>query len=103
MLTPSAAQAVRTIVNVLPFLKAEGNAIPKEHVSTVTAIRTDAARFSSGPRDVQLDAAERWAEDLLDKALSVDAYPGEHAPLDAPPETPAPAPEAIEESTIITP
>lgn len=84
-LGPNTKAAIRRIVDLLPYLHADGAALPTGMSDRLSPIRTRAAALpSSGTRDPRFQGANDWAEQELSDALDADEAEGEKAKADEP-------------------
>lgn len=75
MIGENTKAAIRRIAEALPFLKAESSGTPIAQRGTVDQIRAKSATANSEGRDVQIEAAEAWVTEEIEKALAADSAP----------------------------
>lgn len=99
-LGPHTKAAISRIANTLPYVHAEGTAVPTGSKDGVEQVRSIYAKKQpNGPRDPKMEAAEEWATDELQKGLNADesaAKTEDHTPEPEVAELPSSAPETLE-------
>lgn len=89
---PNTKAAIHRISEILPYLQADGAALPNGMSDQLDPIRQKAATLgASGPRDPRFAAGEDWITDQLQAGLDADEA---ESKKDASPAEPEPAPEA---------